>query len=179
MPSSIPSDAAHLIKNCIVVNPIKRLTMAEIMRHPWYLAGLPKYLQGAPHTPSLTMPVESLSYILAPQKQARAIPESSRPIQEIVDELAEAVGIDVGEILASLGAEGDNAVKVAYNIAKDKRRKTLDCELELLPVSTSFEPTLRPGNERMCHQEGASDIATTSAVVSHLAVCSSMLCYLG
>jgi carbon catabolite-derepressing protein kinase len=128
MPSSISPDAANLIKNCIVVNPIKRLTMPEIMQHPWFLTDLPKYLQGVPQTPNSTMHIESLSYILAPQKEMRAIPESNRPLQEVVDELAEAIGVPKEEVLESLSAEGDNAVKVAYNIAKDKRRKSLDCE---------------------------------------------------
>ncbi|ELU44910.1 snf 1 [Rhizoctonia solani AG-1 IA] len=124
IPSDIPPDAANLIKNCIVVNPIKRLTMSDIMQHPWFLAGLPKYLRIAPQTPNLTMPVESLSYILAPQKEARAVPESSWPIPELVDELVEAIGGSKEEVLESLGAEGDNAIKVAYNIARDKRERT-------------------------------------------------------
>lgn len=128
MPSSIPPDAAHLIKNCIVVNPIKRLTMPEIMRHPWFLAGLPKYLQAVPQTPNLNMQLESLSYILAPRKEALTVPGSGRPIPEIVNELAEAIGTDKEQVLESLNAEGDNAIKVAYNIAKDKRMKTLDCK---------------------------------------------------
>ncbi|CAE6404422.1 unnamed protein product [Rhizoctonia solani] len=152
MPSNIPPDAANLIKNCIVVNPIKRLTMAEIMEHPWFLAGLPKYLRIAPQTPNLTMNVESLSYILAPQKEAKAIPESSRPVPELVDELVEAIGVSKDEVLESLGAEGDNAIKVAYNIAKDKRRKTLDW------------------TERMRTQEEVSDVAATTSMMSNLMV---------
>ncbi|CAE6421401.1 unnamed protein product [Rhizoctonia solani] len=152
MPSSISQDAADLIKNCIVVNPIKRLTMAEIMQHPWFLAGLPKYLRIAPQTPGLTMPVESLSYILAPQREASMVPESSRPIPELVDELAEAIGGSKDEVLESLSAEGDNAIKVAYNIAKDKRRKTLDW------------------SERMRTQEEASDVTATTGMMSNLMV---------
>ncbi|KAF8744267.1 Adenylate sensor of SNF1-like protein kinase, partial [Rhizoctonia solani] len=152
IPSDIPPDAANLIKNCIVVNPIKRLTMSDIMQHPWFLAGLPKYLRIAPQTPNLTMPVESLSYILAPQKEARAVPESSWPIPELVDELVEAIGGSKEEVLESLGAEGDNAIKVAYNIARDKRRKTLDW------------------SERMRTQEEASDVAATTGMMSNLMV---------
>lgn len=136
MPNSIPHEAANLIKNCIVVNPIKRLTMPEIMRHPWFLAGLPKYLQVAPQTPSLTMHVESLSYILAPPKEPSKA-EPSRLVQEVVEELAELIGVHVHTITDSLLLEGDNAIKVAYNIAKDKRMKSLDCEF-YSPVSPNF-----------------------------------------
>ncbi|CAE6362500.1 unnamed protein product [Rhizoctonia solani] len=150
MPASIPPDAANLIKNCIVVNPIKRLTMPEIMQHPWFLTGLPKYLRVAPQTPNLTMPVESLSYILAPQKEARVIPEPSWPVPELVDELAEAIGGSKEEVLESLRVEGDNAIKVAYNIAKDKRRKTLDW------------------SERMRTQEEVLDVAATTGMMSNL-----------
>ncbi|CAE6512496.1 unnamed protein product [Rhizoctonia solani] len=167
MPSHIPPDAANLIKNCIVVNPIKRLTMPEIMQHPWFLAGLPKYLRVTPQTPNLTMPVESLSYILAPRKEARSlsyilaprkearvVSESSRLIPELVNELAEAIG-DKEEVLESLAAEGDNAIKVAYNIAKDKRRKTLDW------------------SERMRTQEEVLDVVTTADMMSNLMVSNS------
>ncbi|CAE6415509.1 unnamed protein product [Rhizoctonia solani] len=154
MPSHIPPDAANLIKNCIVVNPIKRLTMPEIMQHPWFLAGLPKYLRVTPQTPNLTMPVESLSYILAPRKEARVVSESSRLIPELVNELAEAIG-DKEEVLESLAAEGDNAIKVAYNIAKDKRRKTLDW------------------SERMRTQEEVLDVVTTADMMSNLMVSNS------
>ena len=136
MPNSIPHEAANLIKNCIVVNPIKRLTMPEIMRHPWFLAGLPKYLQVAPQTPNLTMHVESLSYILAPPKEPSKA-EPSRIVQEVVEELAGLIGVDVHTITDSLSLEGDNAIKVAYNIAKDKRMKTLGCEFQR-PVSADF-----------------------------------------
>ncbi|CAE6465149.1 hypothetical protein ACGC1H_004319 [Rhizoctonia solani] len=150
MPSNISPDAANLIKNCIVVNPIKRLTMPEIMQHPWFLAGLPKYLRVAPQTPNLTMRVESLSYILAPQKEAQMVPESSWPIPELVDELAEAIGGSKEDVLESLGAEGDNAIKVAYNIGKDKRRKSLDW------------------SERMRTQEEVSDVAATTGMMPNL-----------
>ncbi|CAE6516609.1 unnamed protein product [Rhizoctonia solani] len=152
MPSDIPPDAANLIKNCIVVNPIKRLTMPEIMEHPWFLTGLPKYLRVTPQTPSLTAPVESLSYILAPQRETRAVPGSSRLIPELVDELTEAIGGSRDEVFESLSAEGDNAIKVAYNIAKDKRRKTLNW------------------SERMRTQEEASDLAAATGMVSNLMV---------
>jgi carbon catabolite-derepressing protein kinase len=132
MPNSIAQDAAHLIKNCIVVNPIKRLTMPEIMKHPWFLAGLPKYLNVAPQTPSVNMHVESLSYILAPPKElSQVVPNSSRPIPEVVEELAESVGVDTQTVLDSVSSDGDNAIKVAYNIAKDKRMKTMGCKVEI------------------------------------------------
>lgn len=101
--------------------------MPEIMRHPWFLVGLPKYLQVAPQTPSLTMRVESLSYILAPPRQASPT-EPSRLVQEVVEELADLISVDTHTITDSLNAEGHNAIKVAYNIAKDKRMKSLGCK---------------------------------------------------
>lgn len=150
MPNSIPHEAANLIKNCIVVNPIKRLTMPEIMRHPWFLAGLPRYLQVTPQTPSLTMNVESLSYILAPPKPSLA--EPSRLVQEVVEELADLISVDTHTITAALNTEGNNAIKVAYNIAKDKRMKSLGWD------------------ERMRSQEEASDVAMAAAMVPSITI---------
>ncbi|KAG9094586.1 Protein kinase [Ceratobasidium sp. 370] len=125
MPNSISPDAAHLIKNCIVVNPIKRLTIPEIMKHPWFLTRLPKYLSVAPQTPGVYMNVESLSYILAPPKDSQVVPGPVQPIPEVVEELAESIGVDTQTVVDSVNADGDNAIKVAYNIAKDKRLKSL------------------------------------------------------
>ncbi|KAG9126418.1 Protein kinase [Ceratobasidium sp. 392] len=142
MPSSISPDAAHLIKNCIVVNPIKRLTMPEIMKHPWFLAGLPKYLSVAPQTPSAN--VESLSYILAPPKDSQPVSHPVRPIPEVVDELAGSIGVDAQSVIDSVNMAGDNAIKVAYNIAKDKRLKTLDWDERM---RTQEAATLSNGNQ--------------------------------
>ncbi|KAG8733210.1 Protein kinase [Ceratobasidium sp. 423] len=52
-------------------------------------------------------------------------------------------------------SNGDNAIKVAYNIAKDKRRKTLNW------------------SERMRTQEEASDVAATTGMMSNLMVSNS------
>ncbi|KAG8737528.1 Protein kinase [Ceratobasidium sp. 414] len=150
MPNSISPHAAHLIKNCIVVNPIKRLTIPEIMKHPWFLAGLPKYLSVAPRTPGVYMNVESLSYILAPPKDSQVAPGPVRPIPEVVEELAESIGVDSQTVIDSVNMDGNNAIKVAYNIAKDKRLKSLDW------------------GERMRTQEAATDRALGTGLVSNL-----------
>ncbi|KAB8236072.1 Protein kinase [Aspergillus alliaceus] len=48
MPPYISSGAARLIRSMLQVHPVHRLTIPEIRQDPWFLQGLPKYLQPPP-----------------------------------------------------------------------------------------------------------------------------------
>lgn len=45
MPAFVSPDAKDLISRMLVVNPIQRITIAEIRKHPWFQTNLPEYLQ--------------------------------------------------------------------------------------------------------------------------------------
>lgn len=45
MPSYISPGAARLIRAMLQVHPVHRISIAEIRQDPWFLDGLPKYLQ--------------------------------------------------------------------------------------------------------------------------------------
>lgn len=44
LPSYISEGTRDLIPRMLVVDPMKRITVAEIQRHPWFRMNLPKYL---------------------------------------------------------------------------------------------------------------------------------------
>jgi len=44
MPSYLTADAKDLISRMLVVNPIQRITIAEIRKHAWFKKNLPEYL---------------------------------------------------------------------------------------------------------------------------------------
>ncbi|PYH41679.1 SNF1 family serine/threonine-protein kinase [Aspergillus saccharolyticus JOP 1030-1] len=48
MPAYISSGAARLIRSMLQVHPVHRITIPEIRQDPWFLEGIPKYLQPPP-----------------------------------------------------------------------------------------------------------------------------------
>jgi len=45
LPNFVSDDAKDLINRMLQINPVKRITIKEIKRHPWYIKSLPYYLQ--------------------------------------------------------------------------------------------------------------------------------------
>ena len=114
------------------VDPVKRLTIADIMNHPFFLPELPRYLSPLPPPPGPV--IGMLTSLVAPQKQLdfEVIDGLGRMDESIVNELAERLeGVDREEVWEALrredGPQG-NAVKVAYLLLRDKRRKGRDRE---------------------------------------------------
>lgn len=108
------------------VDPVKRLTIAEIMNHPWFTPDLPKYLSPLPPPPG---PVTELSHLVAGPKHLdfEVIEGLGRMEEDVVAELAARMeGVTVDEVWECLrredGSQG-NAIKVAYLLLRDKRRK--------------------------------------------------------
>ena len=48
LPSHLSQSARELILRMLVVDPIKRITIAEVRQHPWYQHKLPAYLTMPP-----------------------------------------------------------------------------------------------------------------------------------
>lgn len=48
LPAYLSENARDLISKMLVVEPLKRITMAEIRQHPWFLEQLPRYLAVPP-----------------------------------------------------------------------------------------------------------------------------------
>jgi serine/threonine protein kinase len=56
LPSALPPDVRDLISKILVVDPVKRITIPEIRKHPWFLKSLPVYLQISPDEENLHRP---------------------------------------------------------------------------------------------------------------------------
>lgn len=48
MPSFLSGPCQDLIRSMLVVDPLKRITIPEIKKHPWFIADLPSYLHDFP-----------------------------------------------------------------------------------------------------------------------------------
>ncbi|KIY45370.1 snf 1 [Fistulina hepatica ATCC 64428] len=160
IPPYVPSDARKLIGQMLTVDAVKRITVAEIMTHPWFTVDLPHYLAPLPAPPGPV--IGTLSSLVQPKTLQFEIVEGLGRIEEdIVEDLASRlVGVDKEDIWESLrradGAHG-NSVKVAYHLLRDKKRLGKDrtyfswpcmlCLLTSLPPRNALSPnTLTTGS---------------------------------
>lgn len=52
-PKNLNPEVKHLISRMLQVNPMKRITIAEVRRHPWFLIDLPEYIATPASAPSI------------------------------------------------------------------------------------------------------------------------------
>jgi carbon catabolite-derepressing protein kinase len=116
----------------LAVDPVKRITVPEILQHPFFTTDLPRYLQPLPPPPGPIL--GPLSSLVSPPKSVdfEIIEGLGRIEDDVVEDLAARMeGVDKEDIYDSLrrddGPQG-NAVKVAYMLLRDKRRLGRDCE---------------------------------------------------
>ena len=130
MPSYLSQDARALIQGMLAVDPVKRITVPEILQHPFFTTDLPRYLSPLPPPPGPVL--GQLSALVHPPNFEFEIIEGLGRIEEnIVDQLAQRIeGIDKEDIWECLrrddGSEG-NSIKVAYMLLRDKSRVGYDC----------------------------------------------------
>ena len=142
--SSLSTDARRLLQRMLVVDPVKRITVTEIRALPWFQQNLPNYLQPLPPTPSIervpALPVDDLSTLLLisegqtdPEKVAQAkglVWTEDLGILDpaTVNELCEKItSYSETDVWEALQKQGDNQIKVAYQLVRDHQRVLKDC----------------------------------------------------
>ncbi|KAJ2937023.1 hypothetical protein H1R20_g78, partial [Candolleomyces eurysporus] len=126
LPSLLSPDARSLITSMLVVDPVKRITIQEILEHPFFKYDLPRYLTPLPPPPGPVLGALS-SLVMAPKQIDYEIIEGLGRIEEdVVEQLAKKMqGVSKDDIWECLrrddGVQG-NAVKVAYMLLRDKNR---------------------------------------------------------
>lgn len=150
LPSYLSAEAKHLLSSMLVVDPVKRITIADIRQLPWFQKGLPTYLQPLPPTPA----AEPAGFNFGPIKmetisrdseqreddmQSSVAPDIGVVEPAIVDELTEKmVGYSKEEVLQQLLEDSDNQVKVAYQLVHDHRRMLQVAHLDNKEDMSSF-----------------------------------------
>ena len=152
IPSHVSDGARHLLKRMLHVDPLKRANIAEIRTIPFFQDNLPRYLQPLPEIERYpTLPVDDLSTILLinegqadPKKLAEAkgmifTEELGIVDPEIVSELLERISTYTEAMVwDALQKEGDNQVKVAYQLVRDHKRILKDCKCIVPPHAFPF-----------------------------------------
>lgn len=92
--SHMSQSAKDLITKILVVDPIKRITIPEIRRHPWFQVRLPKYIAN---------PRFHTSY------------DSEKVNEDVMMELA-SIGFDTDDVVGSLCTHLENQATVTYHL---------------------------------------------------------------
>lgn len=132
MPPYLSTDARSLINGMLAVDPVRRITIPEIIKHPFFTTDLPRYLNPLPPPPGPIL--GPLATLVSPPKvyDFELIEGLGRIEDDVVVDLANRMeGVSKQDVLNSLrrddGPQG-NAVKVAYMLLRDKRRLGHDCK---------------------------------------------------
>ncbi|GJJ15022.1 hypothetical protein Clacol_009295 [Clathrus columnatus] len=125
VPSYLSQDARHLIARMLAVDPVKRITVPDIMETTFFRTDLPLYLFPLPPPPGPVL--GTLSSLVSLKKLDYEYIEGLGRIEEdIVQQLADSIeDATVEDVWKALRAEDGpqgNAVKVAYMLLRDKRR---------------------------------------------------------
>lgn len=96
-PNHLSRAARDLIARILVVDPIKRISIPEIRRHPWFQQHLPKYIA---------------------LRTIDAIYTTNKVDEEIVQQVVK-IGFDINEVIQSLQNRLQNEATVAYHLLLD------------------------------------------------------------
>ncbi|KAG0240173.1 Protein kinase [Actinomortierella wolfii] len=102
LPSFLSPETKYLLTSMLVVDPLKRITIAEIRQNPWFNINLPEYLKPLPQGTS-----DDLFCNLQ---------------EEIIQELVKKMNFSRETIIQALQERQNNQIKVAYQLVVDHKR---------------------------------------------------------
>lgn len=124
MPNYLSPEAVHLLRKMLVVNPVNRITVAEIRQDPWFSRNLPDYLKPQEQ--------EFIDTGVDPNRHPRnreRNPKAAGELHEVVvGKLKKTLGYGNDDVHEALGKEEPSAIKDAYNIVKENQMMIRDCK---------------------------------------------------
>ncbi|XP_039872659.1 serine/threonine-protein kinase BRSK2-like isoform X2 [Simochromis diagramma] len=140
MPHFIPPDCQNLLRGMIEVDPIKRLTLEQIQKHTWYLAGK--------NEPEPEQPI--------PRKVAIRTLASVEEIDPDVLESMHSLGCfrDKDKLTKDLLSEEDNQEKMIYFLLLDRKERYPSHEDQNLPPRNEIDPPRKRVDSPMLSRHG-------------------------
>jgi len=114
IPSHVSPGARDIIEKMLVVDPLKRITIPQVMQHPWYRTNLPVYLS-----------LSAEQQIESEQRIDEAVVNKVQQMGFSRDKILRALSMGVELTTSRAMAHHTEARKIAviYNLLKDQRRK--------------------------------------------------------
>ncbi|KMQ42481.1 CAMK/CAMKL/AMPK protein kinase [Trichophyton rubrum] len=167
MPSYISTGAANLIRHMLQVHPVHRISIPEIRQDPWFLKGLPKYLQ--PPVEDFVGTGADPNKAIDPRKIA---PGRSAAIQErihenAVNKLERRMGYGKDDIQDALRRPEPSAIKDAFFIVVENEMMQMNSPTENEPGQPSAAQL--GGGPSPSYRSGQSPNPDSSAQSSPLA----------
>ncbi|KAL9114784.1 MAG: hypothetical protein Q9227_001464 [Pyrenula ochraceoflavens] len=121
MPSYLPSGAVNIIKRCLQVHPVQRITIPEIRADPWFRKDLPLYLE-PPTADFKDTGVDTAEAIDAKHLAPNKSPEVRQQMfDSLVGKLGKKMGYASDDVKEALHNKEPNAVKDAYMIVRENQ----------------------------------------------------------
>ncbi|KAJ3163874.1 hypothetical protein HDU88_006213 [Geranomyces variabilis] len=137
IPKTVAPDAADLIKRMLVVDPWKRITMEEILEHPFMTSTKTRVMPNPPMVPPAPLSINSVAEI--------------EP--EILESLAVLGWSDERRLVSELTTPEDNQVKQFYHLMLQRRTDVLE-DYQLYETSSYAGNPKRRGSSYMCLSAG-------------------------
>uniref|UniRef100_A0A672FY02 BR serine/threonine kinase 2b n=1 Tax=Salarias fasciatus TaxID=181472 RepID=A0A672FY02_SALFA len=140
MPHFIPPDCQNLLRGMIEVDATKRLTLEQIQKHTWYLAGK--------NEPEPEQPV--------PRKVAIRTLAAAEEIDPDVLESMHSLGCfrDKEKLTKDLLSEDDNQEKMIYFLLLDRKERYPSHEDQNLPPRNEIDPPRKRVDSPMLSRHG-------------------------
>ncbi|XP_028257337.1 serine/threonine-protein kinase BRSK2-like isoform X2 [Parambassis ranga] len=140
MPHFIPPDCQNLLRGMIEVDASKRLTLEQIQKHTWYLAGK--------NEPEPEQPV--------PRKVAIRMLAAAEEIDPDVLESMHSLGCfrDKDKLTKDLLSEDDNQEKMIYFLLLDRKERYPSHEDQNLPPRNEIDPPRKRVDSPMLSRHG-------------------------
>lgn len=107
----------------LVVDPMKRLSIQDLLEHRWTNVDLPEYLKVTQDQLNPGRRPDTLTSLLDASASANG-PDWIEGIglldYAVLDELATSLNVPPSVVRTSLELEGENSVKVAYKLIQDR-----------------------------------------------------------
>ena len=133
IPHFLSSEARNLIQRMLVVNPLSRITVADIRQDPWFNKGLPEYLRPPPEEFFNT----GVDFSRLPTWKSIERGPAERLKGELHDAVVGKLGSTMGyakdDVQDALNKEEPSAIKDAYMIVRENQMMIRDCALPFLP----------------------------------------------
>ncbi|KAF8456446.1 kinase-like domain-containing protein, partial [Kalaharituber pfeilii] len=135
VPSYLSPEAVKLLGKMLVVNPVNRITVAEIRQDPWFNHNLPDYLR-PPEVEFVDTGVDPAQH---PNRTRDRNTRAAGELHEaVVGKLRKTLGYGNDDVHEALNKNEPNAIKDAYNIVRENQMMMRDSRLSNAQNIQSF-----------------------------------------
>jgi carbon catabolite-derepressing protein kinase len=131
LPSYLSSDTRNILQSMLIVDPLKRATIADIRSDPWFQSSLPAYLK--PAVDQVSIGVEEAD-------------------NGIMVEVARVMGYKIDTVKYALSSFENNQIKVAYQLLLDRKKALAAAKKNTFSSLQSLRGTAGPEDE-VCDEE--------------------------